>query len=115
VHIEPRVEETTGAREVRLRFLDPVDFAPAGQTVSINLVVERRADAISVPRASIVQPDSSPRVRVVGAAGRGAERPRRFIDWPAAEVIVTAGLEPGVRVLRDPAAAAPGDRVRPAR
>src|SRR5690606_23802062 len=113
-HIEPRVDEATGAREVRLRFLDAVDFVPAGQTVSVNLLVERRRQAISIPRASILQPDTAPRVRIVDADGRVAERPIRFIDWPAAEVIVTQGLEPGMRVLLDPAAVSLGDRVRPA-
>ena len=111
VHIEPRVDEATGAREVRLRFLDPLDFAPAGQTVSVNLIVERRKQAISIPRASILSPNTSSRVRLVGADGRVEERPVRFIDWPAASVIVLQGLEPGDRILRDPNAAEPGDRV----
>jgi HlyD family secretion protein len=111
-HIEPRVDEATGAREVRLRFLDPPGAAPAGQTVSVNLVVERRPQALSLPRASILQPDSAPRVRIVDADGRVAEQAIRFIDWPAAEVIVTQGLQPGVRVLLDPSAAEPGERVK---
>jgi len=114
IHIEPRVDEATGAREVRLRFLESPGFAPSGQTVSVNLVVDRRTEVISVPRASILQPDTAPRVRVIDAEDRVAERPIRFIDWPAAEVIVTHGLEPGLRVLRNPAAAEPGARVKPA-
>lgn len=114
VHIEPRVDEATGAREVRLRFLEPPGFAPSGQTVSVNLVVERRPQAISVPRASILQPDAAPRVRVIDADGQVAERPIQFIDWPAAEVIVTHGLQPGMQVLVNPAAAAPGTRVKSA-
>ena len=114
VHIEPRVDEATGARAVRLRFVDPLDFAPAGQTVSVNLVIERRANAISIPRAAILSPDTDPRVRVIDGEGRVAERRIRFIDWPAVEVIVTGGLEPGMQVLADPTAAAPGTRAEPA-
>lgn len=113
-HIEPRVDEATGAREVRLEFLEAVDLVPAGQTVSVNLIVERRRQAISIPRASIVQPDTAPRVRIIDQDGRVAERPIRFIDWPAAQVIVTQGLEPGMRLLVDPAAVSVGDKVRPA-
>lgn len=113
-HIEPRVDEATGAREVRLRFLQPLGFAPSGEAVSVNLVVERRQQAISIPRSSILQPDSAPRVRIVEADGMVTERPIRFIDWPAADVIVTHGLREGMRILRDPSAASPGDRVRPA-
>jgi RND family efflux transporter MFP subunit len=114
VHIEPRVDEGTGAREVRLRFLDAVDSAPAGQTVSVNLIIERRRQAISIPRSSILDPDARPRVRVVGEDGRVAERPIRFIDWPAADVIVTHGLEPSTILLVNPSASQPGARVKPA-
>lgn len=111
VHLEPRVDETTGAREVRLRFLDVLGVAPAGQTVSVNLIVERRAQAISIPRAAILSPTANPRVRVVNADGLVEERLIRLIDWPAPTVIVLQGLEPGERILRDPSAAEPGDRV----
>lgn len=114
VHIEPRVDETTGAREVRVRLLEALDFAPSGQTVSVNLVVERRQDAISIPRAAILSPEADPRVRVIDDRGEVAERRIRFIDWPAANVIVTDGLEPGMQVLIDPTAAAPGERAEPA-
>ena len=110
-HIEPRVDAATGAREVRLRLLDSLDFAPAGQTVSVNLIVERRDRAISIPRAAILSPNANPRVRLIGADGRVEERPIRFIDWPAASVIVLQGLSPGDRILLDPSVAEPGDRV----
>jgi len=115
VHVEPRVDEATGAREVRLRFVDPVDFAPSGQTVAVNLEVERLARALSIPRAAILGPEGNARVRILGDDGRVAERVIRFIDWPATEVVVTAGLEPGMRVLLDPAAIEPGARARPAK
>ena len=111
IHIEPRVDEATGAREVRLRFVDPLDVAPAGQTVSINFVVERRAHAISIPRSAILTPDSNPHVRIVDKDGRVADRPIAFVDWPTATVIVTEGLEPGLRLLANPNAAQPGTRV----
>jgi HlyD family secretion protein len=114
VHIEPRVDETTGAREVRLDFLHSVDFVPAGQTVSVNLIVERRPNAISIPRAAILAPESNPHVRFIDSDGRVAERAVKFIDWPAAQVIVTSGLEPGMRVLAEPRTAEPGERVKAA-
>lgn len=112
VHIEPRVDEATGAREVRLRFIDPVQFAPAGQTVSVNLIVNRVASAISIPRGAILSPDSNPRVLLIDDDGRVAEHAIRFGDWPAETVIVTDGLTPGMRILADPEAAERGDRVR---
>ena len=112
VHIEPRVDPATGAREVRLRVSEPVEDAPSGLTVSVNLVVDRKEAAISIPRSAILQAESDPRVRVVDEEGVVSERRIRFLDWPAATVTVTAGLTPGMRILADPEAAAPGSRVR---
>ncbi len=115
VHIEPRVDETTGAREVRMRLLEAIEFVPAGQTVTVNLIVDRRSLAISIPRGAILDPESNPRVRYINGDRRVAERAIRFLDWPAAQVIVTSGLEPGMQILADPGAAEPGARVKAAK
>lgn len=112
VHVEPRVDRSTGAREVRLRVAEALDEVPAGLTLSVNLIVAREQAAISVPRSAILQPDASPRVRIVDADGRVSDQPIRFVDWPARTVTVTQGLEPGMRILADPEVAAPGARVR---
>jgi HlyD family secretion protein len=106
------VDPATGAREVRLRIADPLPGAASGLTVSVNIVVDRKEAAISIPRSAILQPDGDPHVRTVAADGRVADRPIRFIDWPAASVIVTRGLDPGMRILADPKAAEPGALVR---
>lgn len=112
VHIEPRVDPATGARAIRLRVAEPLVHVAAGLTVSVNLVVDHQESAISIPRNAILQPDSNPRVRMVNSAGMVSERPVRFLDWPAATVTVTQGLAPGMRILADPQAAAPGAHVR---
>lgn len=112
VHVEPRVDPATGAREVRLRAAQPLDGLPSGVTVSVNLIIEREKAAISIPRSAILRPDSNPALRVVDRDGTVSERGIRFIDWPAETVTVTGGLEPGMRVLADPQAAAPGTRVQ---
>lgn len=113
VHVEPRVNPSTGARQVRLRATQPLDGMPSGLTISVNLIVEREEAAISIPRSAILRPDSSPSVRVVNTDQKVAERRIRFVDWPAETVTVTEGLEPGMRILADPQAAAPGTRIRP--
>ncbi len=110
--MEDRVDPETGARAVRLRFVSPPQRAPAGLTVSVNLIVDRHPNAISIMRSSILSPSANPHVRSVDAAGRVADQPIRFIDWPAEKVIVTNGLKPGMRILADPRAAEPGRRVR---
>ena len=110
--MEDRVDPETGARAVRLRFVSPPSRAPAGLTVSVNLIVDRRPHAISIMRSSILSPSANPHVRRVDSAGQVADQPIRFIDWPAEKVIVTDGLKPGMRILADPRAAEPGRRVR---
>lgn len=112
VHVEPRVDPETGARDVRLRMTDPLSTAPAGLTVTVNLIVDQRSRALSIPRRAILTEGASPHVLVVDDAGRIADRPIRFIDWPAESVIITAGLKPGERYLTDPKAARVGQRVR---
>ncbi|PLK25720.1 efflux RND transporter periplasmic adaptor subunit [Novosphingobium sp. TH158] len=112
VHVEPRVDSATGARDVRLNLLDGSVDAPSGLTVTVNLVIEKRDRAISVPRSALILSGGGARVRIVGTDGEVSERPVSFIDWPAEEVIVTSGLRAGDRLLADPEAAKPGEKVR---
>jgi len=112
IHLEQRVDPQTGARAVRLHFDKPLVNAPAGLTVSINLIVERRKYAISIPRSAILSPSTNPRVRVVDAGGIVSEQQIVFLDWPSQNVIVTSGLKRGMRILVEPLAAEPGKHVR---
>jgi len=112
VHIEPRVDPGTGARDVRIGLVDPLATAPAGLTVTVNLIVEKRAKAISIPRSAIGSDGAAAYVLVVDGQGRVARRQVRFTDWPSESVIVGAGLKAGERILADPAAVQPGRQVR---
>jgi HlyD family secretion protein len=114
LHIEPLVDPATGAREARLQLLETPAEAPEGLTVTVNLIVDERRAAISIPRSAILQPGADARVRVVDGEGVVHERRVRIIDWPAEQVIVEAGLRAGERILASPNAARPGDRVRAA-
>lgn len=115
VHVEPRVDPATGARDVRLDLLDAAPDVPSGLTVTVNLVIEQRARAISVPRSALIVSGGVASVRTVGKDGKVAQRPVSFIDWPAEEVIVTRGLRAGDQLLADPQAAMPGEKVQVAR
>ncbi len=112
LHIEPRVDPATGAREVRLGLTGGPADAPSGLTVTANLLIERQASALSVPRKAIIQSGGKAQVRIVGSDGVVAERAISFVDWPAEKVVVTGGLKAGERLLADPDAARPGDKVR---
>jgi len=112
LHVEPRVDPATGARDVRLGLVDATIDAPSGLTVTVNLVIEKRDRAISVPRNAIIQSGSGAKVRVVGDDNVVIERPISYVDWPAEEVIVTSGIKPGERILADPDSAQPGEKIR---
>ncbi len=112
LHVEPRVDPATGARAVRLGLTGGAVDAPSGLTVTVNLLIERRNDAISVPRSALISSGTTTKVRIVGTDNVVTERRVTIIDWPADSVIVTQGLQPGTRILADPGSAAPGDRVR---
>lgn len=112
LHVEPRVDPATGARAVRLGLIGAAIDAPSGLTVTVNLLIERRKGAISVPRSAVISSGSSAKVRVVGKDNVVIERAVTFIDWPAETVIVTSGLQPGERILVVPDAAKLGEKVR---
>jgi HlyD family secretion protein len=112
LHVEPRVDPATGARAVRLGLAVAATDAPSGMTVTVNLLIERREGAISVPRSALIPSASSAKVRVVGTDKVVIERAITFIDWPAEAVIVTSGLVPGERILTEPDSAQPGEKVR---
>ena len=112
LHVEPRVDPATGARAVRLGLTGATIDAASGQTVTVNLLIERRESAISVPRSAVLPSGSSAKVRMIGRDNLVIERLVTFIDWPAESVIVTSGLQPGDRILTEPNAAQPGEKVR---
>ena len=113
LHVEPRVDPATGARAVRLGLLNAAIDAPSGLTVTVNLVIERRKSAISVPRRAIILSGSGAKVRIVGPDKIVTERTISFVDWPAETVIVTSGIQTGERILTDPNSAKPGEKVQP--
>lgn len=112
LHVEPRVDPATGARAVRLGLIGAAVDAPSGLTVTVNLLIERREGAISVPRSAVLSSGSSAKVRLVGKDNVVMERAVTFIDWPAEAVIVTSGLQPSERILTEPDSAQPGEKVR---
>jgi membrane fusion protein, multidrug efflux system len=111
-YVSPKVDPRTGGAKVRLRFDAPVANLRSGLTADINLIVEKRPQAITVARSAILGRDTSARVLVVDGA-RVIERPVSFIEWPSEKVIVTAGLEPGQQLLAQPRPDLIGEHVAP--
>ncbi|MBX9653671.1 efflux RND transporter periplasmic adaptor subunit [bacterium] len=110
--VSPRVDPSSGGRAIRVK-LDsaPKVSWPPGLSVDVNVVVEERESALVVPRSSILDPELNPHVRIV-EGDIVVERKISIIDWPARDIIVTSGLNPGDRVLLKPNALPIGTVVR---
>jgi RND family efflux transporter MFP subunit len=94
------VDVATGGLAVKISFDDPV-LAPIGLTVATNIIVESRAAALSVPRTALrTDADGTGILKV--RDDRAVFQPVKVVDWPAARLIVTAGLAEGDVVITDP-------------
>ncbi|MDX2143977.1 MAG: efflux RND transporter periplasmic adaptor subunit [Rhodospirillaceae bacterium] len=101
-YLSPRIDTSTGGRIVRLAFTPPKNLSqaelPVGLSVDVNIVVERRDGALTLPRTAVREPTIAPHVLVV-EDGKVARRDIEFRDWPSANIIVDGGLRVGERVI----------------
>lgn len=97
--VAAQVDAATGGLAVKIAFDDTV-AAPVGLTVTANIVVERQAAAISVPRAAVIT-DTTGAAVFVAVAGHAVRRDVSVVDWPADRVQVTSGLAAGDVVITD--------------
>lgn len=94
IYVSPRVDASTGGRLVRVGLPGAGDLnLPVGLTVMLNIVVDERADAITIPRSALIAGDH-PAVYVI-EDGRAVRRDVQYIDWPSERLMVTGGLAGG--------------------
>jgi RND family efflux transporter MFP subunit len=98
VYVSPRVDASTGGRRVRVS-LPGASNLPVGLTVMLNIKVEEREDAITIPRSALTDSDE-PAVYVI-TDGKAVRTPVQYIDWPSDRLIVTAGLTGGEVLITD--------------
>lgn len=114
IYINPSVDPTKGSVEVKLAVPNPPAYLAQDMTVSAEIEVARRQQAVSVRTDSIHDlAGNRPWVLVV-QGGRAAKRP--VTVGAVGDVIteITSGLSPGDTVVRGPGAGiADGQRVRP--
>ena len=111
-YVSPKVDPRTGGAKVRLRLDEQVDGLRSGLTADVNLVIERRPEAITVARSAILGRDRTARVQLV-ANGVVEERKVQFLEWPSERVIVLGGLDAGAKLLSQPRPDLVGKRVEP--
>jgi RND family efflux transporter MFP subunit len=93
------VDAATGGLAITLT-PDTALVAPIGLTVTANIVIEDRAEAITLPRAAVVTDEVGTAVFVL-EGDVAARRGITVIEWPAARLIVTEGLSLGDPVITD--------------
>ncbi len=88
--ISPVVDPATGTFKVTLEF-SPAAQLRAGMFSRVNIVYERRAHALQIPRAALVDADGGPIVFVV-AGGKAVSRPVRTGLANGGSVEVLSGI-----------------------
>jgi RND family efflux transporter MFP subunit len=111
-YVADRIEPTTGGRTIRLSFSVPPLDLPPGLSVDINVSVDVTPDALAIPRAAIVNPDTAPGVVLI-QNHQPVRKDITFIDWPAERVIVTSGIAAGDMIALAPATVPSGKAVDP--
>ncbi len=97
--VSTRVDVDTGGLAVRIAFDEPL-VAPVGMTVTTNIVVDQREAALTLPRTALVIDENGTGFFSI-EDGKTHLRPVTVLDWPAARLIVTAGLSEGDVVVVD--------------
>jgi HlyD family secretion protein len=109
--IAPGVDAARGTVEVRLEVPEPPPFLRTDMTVSVNVEVGRRADALVVAADAVRDAATDPWVLRI-ESGRAVRRPVRVGLRGEGAVEVLGGLEPGDAVIAPAASVGPGARVR---
>jgi HlyD family secretion protein len=110
-YINPSVNATTGAVEVKLDAAAPPAVLKQDMTVSVDIEVARRPQALIVPLAAVHDAETTP--WVLRLEGRHAVRRSVRLGLHSGGLAeVLEGLSEGDAVLVGPAAIKPGARVR---
>lgn len=112
-YIAPAVDPAKGSVEVKLRVKAPPDFVKADMTVSVEVAVGERQDALTLPAEAVRDAGSAQPWVLVASQGRAERRPVRLGLRGTGRVEVVSGLKAGEVVLPPASGAQAGDKVRP--
>src|SRR6266446_7167414 len=96
-----RVSGNTGTSEARAELPNPSGLLHPGQFVRVTLKGAQRPGAIMVPQRAVLEGPKGKFVYVVNSESRAEPRPVELGDWQGNAWIVTAGLNPGDKVIVD--------------
>ena len=113
-YVAPGIDVQRGTVEAKFTVPAPPPYLRADMTVSIEIEVADRANAVVVPAAAVREPQSDAPWVLVVDAGRARRIPVKLGARTASQIEITEGVAPAAEVILTPGTAA-GDRVRPAR
>lgn len=95
------VSDTTGTIEARAELPNPDGLLRSGQFVRVILKGAHRPGAILVPQRAVLEGPQGKFVYVVNSESNAELRPVVVGDWHGNDWIISAGLNPGDRVIVD--------------
>lgn len=96
-----QVDPVTGTTRVRGEFPNPGGVLKPGQFVRGRVKGYVRPEAITVPRAAVLQSPSGATVLMVDDDGVVQPRPVVLGEWVGSDIVVLSGVSAGDRVIRD--------------
>ena len=113
VYLNPSVDPQTATVQVKLRLPAPPAYVRQDMTVSVDIEVARKADALILPTTAVHDPLTRRAWVLIVEDGRAVRRPVTIGLRGDGRVEITDGLSPDDRVIPVRAGIDPGDRVRP--
>jgi HlyD family secretion protein len=112
-YVNPGVDASTAAVEVKLLVQDPPAFLRQDMTVSVDILSATRRGATVVPTDAVRRRPGGQAYVLLADHGRAESRPVRVGVTADGVAEVLQGLQPGDLVLPSTDKVAPGQRVRP--
>ncbi|NBW46262.1 MAG: efflux RND transporter periplasmic adaptor subunit [Betaproteobacteria bacterium] len=112
VYINPGVDAQTGAVEVKLDVPNPPEILRQNMTVSVEIAVAHRTNAVVVPSSAIMNPSGGYASVLIVQSGRSKRKPIRLGLQSGLYTEVLEGLPEGVAVILSPQMVHEGDRAR---
>lgn len=110
--IIPTANSERGTVELRIKLQEvPANLLPR-LTVDVNIRASTYKEALTLPREAVLDPDSSPRVRV-WEGGEIKEKQIQIESGDVGRVVVTQGLEASASVILRPLSASVGTKAEP--
>jgi len=111
-YVNPAVDPQTATVQVKLRLPSPPAYLRQDMTVSVDIEVARKPDALLLPSTAVHDPLTPKAFVLVAEDGRAVRKPVRIGLRGDGRVEVTDGLGPDDRVIPVRARVSAGDRVR---